>query len=68
LTHLLLPKLKASKGRIINVSCVANFAGEIHLSNLNMEGCFSAREAFGQSKLATVMMTVELAKRLEGAY
>ncbi|XP_065342997.1 retinol dehydrogenase 11-like [Cloeon dipterum] len=67
LTHLLLPKLKARKGRVINVSCVANFAGDIHMENLNMEGCYSSREAFGQSKLALVMMTVEMAKRLKGS-
>ncbi|XP_046422910.1 retinol dehydrogenase 13-like isoform X1 [Neodiprion fabricii] len=57
LTHLLLPKLKAAKqGRIINVSAQAHIASEIHLDDLNLEKNFSPLEAFGQSKLALILM------------
>lgn len=67
LTHLLLPKLKTSdEGRIINVSAQAHFASDIKLDDLNLEEQYTPREAFGQSKLALVLMTHHMAKLLQG--
>ncbi|XP_071453835.1 retinol dehydrogenase 13-like isoform X2 [Hetaerina americana] len=66
LTHLMLPKLKAApNGRIINVSSQAHVVSEINMFDLNRESNYTPREAFGQSKLALVLMTCELARRLK---
>ncbi|KAG8228466.1 hypothetical protein J437_LFUL009331 [Ladona fulva] len=68
LTHLLLPKLEAApNARVINVSSQAHMAGDINLSDLNRETNYTAREAFGQSKLALVLMAREMAKRMKGS-
>ncbi|XP_046401448.1 retinol dehydrogenase 13-like [Ischnura elegans] len=66
LTHLLLPKLKAAQnGRVINVSSQAHTVSEINLFDLNRESNYTPREAFGQSKLALVLMAGEMARRLK---
>lgn len=68
LTHLLLPKLKASnEARIINVSAQAHFAADIDLDDLNRESRYTPREAFGQSKLALILMARHMAKILKGS-
>lgn len=65
LTHLLLPKLKNSDdARIINVSAQAHYVGDILLDDLNMETRFNSNKAFGQSKLALVLMARHMAKSL----
>lgn len=67
LTLLLLDKLRAApEARIINVSAVAHYVATIQLEDINLETNYVPREAYGQSKLAQVMFTRELAKRLEG--
>lgn len=67
LTHLLLPKLSAAEqGRIINVSSQAHSVSSIHLEDLNLEGSFTAREAFGQSKLALILMAKHMSELLRG--
>nr|CAH0100460.1 unnamed protein product [Daphnia galeata] len=67
LTHLLLDKLKQSTpSRIINVSSVAHLRGKIDFQDLNSEKKYDPAEAYEQSKLANVLFTHELAKRLEG--
>lgn len=67
LTHLLMPKLKAAKqGRVINVSAQAHIAAEIHLDDLNLENNYSALEAFGQSKLAMILMARHMGRILKG--
>jgi len=66
LTGLLLDKIKASApARIINVSSGAHTSGEIEFDNLQGERVYSHR-AYGNSKLATILFTKELARRLEG--
>jgi NAD(P)-dependent dehydrogenase (short-subunit alcohol dehydrogenase family) len=66
LTNLLLDKIKASApARIINVSSGAHTSGKIEFDNLQGELDFSSR-AYGNSKLATILFTMELARRLEG--
>jgi len=68
LTVLLLDTLKASPGsRVINTSALAHWSTTIDLDDLNMEKSeFIARRAYGQSKLALIIFTRELARRLEG--
>jgi NAD(P)-dependent dehydrogenase (short-subunit alcohol dehydrogenase family) len=66
LTNLLLDKIKASApARIINVSSGAHTSGKIEFDNLQGERNYSSR-AYGNSKLATILFTMELARRLEG--
>uniref|UniRef100_T1J5Y7 Uncharacterized protein n=1 Tax=Strigamia maritima TaxID=126957 RepID=T1J5Y7_STRMM len=69
LTNLLLEKIKASApSRIVNVSSSGHQWGEMHWNdlNLNKEGAFGKWKAYSQSKLANILFTKELAKRLEG--
>ncbi len=67
LTHLLLDVLKASApSRIINVSSAANLQGHIHFDDLQGEHLYQPYRAYGQAKLAGVMFTYELARRLQG--
>src|SRR5688572_28538346 len=66
LTNLLLDTLKASvPARIINVSSNAHASGKIEFDNLQGERVFSPR-AYDNSKLANILFTVELARRLKG--
>lgn len=69
LTNLLLDKLKASApSRIVNLASVAHVSGELDFDDLNWERrTFDTRKAYSQSKLAVVLFTRELSKRLEGA-
>ncbi|MGD0877437.1 MAG: SDR family oxidoreductase [Anaerolineales bacterium] len=68
LTNLLLDVLKASApARIVNVSSGAHMRGTIEFDNLQSERHFAAMQAYGQSKLANVLFTYELARRLEGS-
>lgn len=67
LTNLLLDLLLASApSRIINVSSVAHKFANLDLDNLNLEGNFNGLLAYGNSKLANILFTYELARRLEG--
>jgi NAD(P)-dependent dehydrogenase (short-subunit alcohol dehydrogenase family) len=66
LTNLLLDTLKASApARIINVSSGAHTNGKIDFDNLQGERGYTAN-AYSHSKLANILFTVELARRLEG--
>jgi NAD(P)-dependent dehydrogenase (short-subunit alcohol dehydrogenase family) len=66
LTDLLLDTIKASApARIINVSSNAHTSGKIELDNLQGERKYTPR-AYDNSKLANILFTMELARRLEG--
>lgn len=66
LTDLLLPLLKKSApARIVNVSSLS--AAALEFDNLMLEEGYSFGRAYGQSKLAQVMFTIDLAEELEGA-
>jgi len=67
LTHLLLDLLiKSTPSRIINVSSSAHSGGTIHFDDLQGEQRYGGFGAYGQSKLAQVLFTRELAQRLAG--
>jgi len=66
LTGLLLDSLLAgAPSRIINVSSDAHFAGEIDFADLQGTKRYSGWKAYSQSKLANVLFTYALARRLE---
>src|SRR5712664_898902 len=67
LTNLQLELLKASApSRIVNVSSVGHYKGHINFDDLNLEKEYGGWKAYGQSKLALVLFTHELAKKLQG--
>ncbi|XP_022361141.1 retinol dehydrogenase 12 [Enhydra lutris kenyoni] len=67
LTHLLLERLKASTpARVVNLSSVVHHAGKIHFHDLQSEKHYSRGLAYCHSKLANVLFTRELARRLQG--
>jgi NAD(P)-dependent dehydrogenase (short-subunit alcohol dehydrogenase family) len=66
LTNLLLETLKASApARIVNVAS-ASQTRSINLDDLESEKKYRPLQAYGQSKLATVLFTYALAERLAG--
>ncbi|WP_373202401.1 oxidoreductase [Mycobacterium marinum] len=65
LTNLLLPKLT---DRVVTVSSMAHWTGRINLADLNYQSRrYSPWLAYGQSKLANLLFTSELQKRLDAA-
>jgi retinol dehydrogenase 12 len=67
LTHLLLDALKASpSGRVVNVSSEAHRRSAIRFDDVQFKTGYSGFSVYGHSKLANVMFTYELARRLEG--
>jgi NAD(P)-dependent dehydrogenase (short-subunit alcohol dehydrogenase family) len=67
LTILLLDPLKsAPQGRIINVSSQVHQYGAMAFDDLSQEKKYNAMRAYAQSKLANVLLTYELARRLKG--
>ncbi len=67
LTHLLLDLLrKSAPSRIVNVSSSAHGGSAIHFDDLQGERRYSGFRAYGQSKLAQILFTRELARRLAG--
>ena len=67
LTHLLLPLLEASApSRVVTVSSGAQSIGHIDLDDLQGERAYRGQRAYSQSKLANLLFTYELARRLEG--
>ena len=53
--------------RIVTVSSVAHLMGKIDFSDLNWEKGYKAQAAYGQSKLANLLFTYELQRRLAAA-
>lgn len=67
LTNLLLDVLKrGATARIVNVASTAHKYGKIDISGWVIGRDYSAFSAYANSKLANVLFTYELARRLEG--
>ncbi|ESO83499.1 hypothetical protein LOTGIDRAFT_197176 [Lottia gigantea] len=67
LTNLLIEKLKGSvPSRVINVTCSAFVNGKINFKDLNSEDSYEEGVAYSQSKLALMLFTRELSKKLQG--
>lgn len=69
LTNLLLDLLKQSApARIVNLASMGHFQGDLDFSDLQFaRGGYSALRSYNRSKLANVMFTRELARRLHGS-
>lgn len=66
LTSLLLPSLEQTKGsRTVALSSLAHAWGDINFQDINSQKRYNARQVYGQSKLACLMFTYELARKLE---
>jgi NAD(P)-dependent dehydrogenase (short-subunit alcohol dehydrogenase family) len=67
LTHLLLDTLQASApARVINVASASHRGARIDFEDLQGERKYRGMRAYGQAKLALVLFTYELARRLKG--
>ena len=67
LTNLLLPKLTASApARVVTVTSDAHSAARLDLSDPNLERGWDSWRSYANSKLANILFTRELARRLEG--
>jgi NAD(P)-dependent dehydrogenase (short-subunit alcohol dehydrogenase family) len=68
LTNLLLPLLKSSApARIVNVASDAHKGAFINFDDIQFTQKYSGWRAYQQSKLANIMFTYELARRIEGS-
>ncbi len=70
LTNLLLDRIRASSpARIVNVASTAHNAARkgIPFDDLQSEKKYATMRVYGQSKLANILFTLELARRLEGS-
>jgi retinol dehydrogenase 12 len=67
LTSLLLPNLAASApARVVTVTSDAHSAARLDLSDPNLEHGWDSWRSYANSKLANILFTRELARRLEG--
>jgi NAD(P)-dependent dehydrogenase (short-subunit alcohol dehydrogenase family) len=67
LTRLLLDILKkGAPSRVVNVSSVSHYGGSMPLDDLQLEKGYGVMKAYSLSKLALVLFTYELSRRLSG--
>jgi retinol dehydrogenase-14 len=68
LTNLLLDRLRRSEAaRVVTVSSGAHSSGRIDWDDLQGERSYSGARSYSQSKLANVLFTYELARKLHGS-
>ena len=68
LTNLLLEKiLAAEQPRIVNVSSGSHWSGSLDLNDLAFRHGYNPIRAYARSKLANILFTYELARRLESS-
>jgi len=64
-TNLLLGRLRAAEhGRIVSTASAAHLGERLDFDDLQFRRGYSARRAYGRSKLANILFTRELARRL----
>jgi len=64
LVQLLLNSLKASKdSRVVNLSSIAHWIGDIHFDDVTLEKKYGDFKAYAQSKLAMILFSKEITKR-----
>lgn len=69
LTVLLVPLLKKSEaGRVVNVSSVLHYFGNIDFDKINKEKAYGDLQTYCNSKLCNVLFSNELARRLKGSH
>ena len=67
LTNLLLDRLVASApARVVTVSSRAHLRADLDFDDLDSRRGYAAMDVYGRSKLANILFTRELARRLEG--
>lgn len=67
MTNLLMDLLVASKpSRVVTVSSIAHRKGEINFDDINLEKEYGGHLAYRRSKLANVLFSNELGRRLQG--
>jgi len=67
LTLTLLPHLGKNKCRIINTASMAHFMGHINFDDIQSKQKYGEMSAYAQSKLANILFTYSLARRLKGS-
>jgi len=68
LTALLLPVLTTTKdARVVNTSSVAHRGGDIDFADINAERGYNRARRYGQSKLANLLFSMELQRRLDAS-
>jgi retinol dehydrogenase 12 len=68
LTNLLIDMLKSARARVVTTSSIAHRGARIDFEDLQFERRrYNGIRAYGQSKLANILFTKELAQRLDGS-
>jgi NAD(P)-dependent dehydrogenase (short-subunit alcohol dehydrogenase family) len=68
LTGLLLDKLvETPSSRVVNTSSIAHNFGKIRFADINADRSYNASARYGMSKLANLLFTYELQRRLDAA-
>ena len=68
LTGLLLDKLAAASApRVVNTSSIAHYRGKIYFADINAENGYRAIPRYAMSKLANLLFSYELQRRLEAS-
>lgn len=67
LTQELVPLLERSGGRVVDVSSEAHRGSELVLDDVTRRDGYSGWAAYRRSKLANILFTAELVRRLDGA-
>jgi NAD(P)-dependent dehydrogenase (short-subunit alcohol dehydrogenase family) len=67
LTNLLIDALKASQNaRVVNVSSGSHYNEHLDFNDLQLSKFYNPMQAYGRSKLANILFTYELARRMAG--
>lgn len=66
LTLLLLPRLRAARGRVVTVSSVLHWLGTADTARMNTPGAYGDLRTYCNSKLCGVALSAELARREAG--